>query len=121
MDIHEDLTRSPAIGEAAYEALWTQKWGSLQKHGPTSRHQRRIIARLLDTISFDSVLDVGCGEGSLLAFLDGRYRCRQMAGLDLAGPALEQARRNFPSGSYFPGDIRSLPQGSQYDLVTNID
>src|SRR5437870_4821681 len=122
MDIRDDgLAAPPGIDEAAYEALWSQKWGCLQKYGPTSRHQRRIIARLLDPIAFESVLDVGCGEGSLLAFLGGRYRCRQIAGLDLAGPAIEQARRNFPPASYFPGDLDCLPPGSEYDLVTSID
>jgi SAM-dependent methyltransferase len=122
MDIHDDCQmRPPEIGEAAYEALWTQKWGYLQKYGPTSRHQRRIIAHMLDSLSFDSVLDVGCGEGSLLAFLGDRYPGRRMAGLDVAGPAIELARRNFPAASYLAGDLGCLPKESQYDLVTSID
>jgi SAM-dependent methyltransferase len=122
METHEgcDL-RSPGTAEVDYDALWSDKWGDLQRHGPASRHQRRIMAAMLDPLRFESVLDVGCGEGSLLAFLGGRYACRRMAGLDIAGPAIERARRTFPSADYFAGAIASLPPGSRFELVTCID
>jgi SAM-dependent methyltransferase len=107
--------------EAVYDALWDQKWGDLQKFGPTSRHQRRIIAALLDPLQMESVLDVGCGEGSLLAFISSRYHCSRLAGLDLAESAIEQARRNCPTASYFVGAVSALPQEQPFDLVTCID
>jgi SAM-dependent methyltransferase len=104
-----------------YDILWSRKWGDLQEYGPTSRHQRRIIASLLDPLRFDSVLDVGCGEGSLLGFLDRRYRCPRLAGLDLAGPAIKRARQTVPAAHFTLGDLDSLPKQDSFDLVTCID
>lgn len=115
------LTVPPAEAGIDYDLLWSRKWGDLQRFGPTSRHQRRIIAKLLDPLTFDSVLDAGCGEGSLLAFLSGRYRCRHLTGLDVAEPAIEQARLNFPTASYVVGDIKGLPEDTGFELVTCID
>jgi SAM-dependent methyltransferase len=109
------------LGELGYDQLWGQQWGDLQKYGPTSRHQRRIIANLLDPLPFSSVLDVGCGEGSLLAFLGERYRRRLLEGIDLAPAAVEQARRNFPSATYHVGELQCLPAERRFDLVTSVD
>jgi SAM-dependent methyltransferase len=95
--------------------------GDLQQYGPTSRHQRRIIASMLDPLRFDSILDVGCGEGSLLAYLGPRYRCRHLVGLDLSESAIARARHTFPSASYIVGNIGDLPPGESFDLVTSID
>src|SRR5438067_1310433 len=117
----ESTSATPEGLDVDYDQLWTQKWGDLQQYGPTSRHQRRIIADLLDPQHFDSILDVGCGEGSLLAFLGPRYRCHRMLGLDLSASAIERARQTFPSASYIVGDIGALPRGEQFDLVTCID
>jgi SAM-dependent methyltransferase len=122
METHDcRASGSLAVGEVDYDALWTGSWGDMQKYGPTSRHQRRIIAGVLDPLNFESVLDVGCGEGSLLAYLGGRYRCKRMAGLDVAEPAIEQARKTYPSASYFVGGIESLPSGESFDLITCLD
>jgi ubiquinone/menaquinone biosynthesis C-methylase UbiE len=93
----------------------------LQRYGPCSRHQRRIIANLLDPISFSSILDVGCGEGSLLAYLHSRYGCREMTGLDVAEPAIARAGRAMPAATYVVGEIDALPAGFRADLITCID
>lgn len=58
---------------ARYDQLWQGDRGVLQRYGPTSRHQRRVTARLLDGLGSRSVLDVGCGEGSNLALLHARH------------------------------------------------
>jgi cyclopropane fatty-acyl-phospholipid synthase-like methyltransferase len=47
-----------------------------------------VTARLLDGRPFASILDVGCGEGSNLAFLRGRYAPARAVGLDLSAEAV---------------------------------
>ena len=112
---------NPTEQSADYDLLWTRKWGDIQRLGPTSRHQRRIVASMLDPFQIDRVLDVGCGEGSLLAFLGDRYRCSYLAGLDVARPAIERAQINYPGAAYIVGDIEAVPKQDPFDLVTCID
>src|SRR5687768_16239514 len=100
-----------------YDNIWEGKWGDLQKYGPTSRHTRRIIANMLAPLKFDSILDVGCGEGSLLAFLHDRFHCSRIAGMDLSDTALARAKRNFPQAEYFTGGIESLKTDRPFDVV----
>jgi cyclopropane fatty-acyl-phospholipid synthase-like methyltransferase len=55
------------------------------------------------------VLDVGCGRGDLLEYLIARG-CRDVAGIDFARAAVEQARRRI--GTPPPGVRVDLKQGS---------
>jgi SAM-dependent methyltransferase len=104
-----------------YDHLWKLTWGDMQKYGPASRHSRRVLARMLDGIAFRSVLDVGCGEGSNLAFLHQRYRCQRLTGCDVSESAIERARRAFPVANYFVGPPACLTDSRLYDLVMSID
>jgi trans-aconitate methyltransferase len=93
----------------------------MQRYGPTSRHTRRILARLLDSLDFSSVLDVGCGEGSALAHLHGRYPSVRLAGIDVTAEAVARARANCPYASFRVGDVSAVPAGERFDLVTCFD
>ncbi|MCE9646965.1 MAG: 50S ribosomal protein L11 methyltransferase [Chloroflexi bacterium] len=37
----------------------------MKVYGPTARHTRRLVLKLLDGLPFESVLDAGCGTGVL--------------------------------------------------------
>lgn len=115
------LPGQPDRPEVDYDDLWQGSWGDLQRYGPTSRHQRRIIASLVSTLDVESILDVGCGEGSTLAFLRGIFGGASLAGLDVSAAALAHARRVCPSATYHLGAARELPADSRFDLVTCID
>lgn len=61
-----------------------------------------------------SVLDVGCGPGSMLHYL-GRYG--EVTGVDSYPPALEMARTHF-SGKLLEGDCTHLPfSDGEFSLV----
>ena len=109
------------IAADRYDALWSGDWGDMQRYGPTSRHQRRVTARLLDGLKFGSVLDVGCGEGSNLAFLQGRYAPARAVGLDVSAEAVERARGRCPGGEFHVGDAAEAASLGRFDLVTCID
>jgi SAM-dependent methyltransferase len=114
----ETAAPGPAVD---YEDLWSHRWGDMQRYGPTSRHTRRIVARLLDVLDFSSVLDVGCGEGSALAHLHARYPSVRLAGTDVSAAAVARARVNCPYASFTVGDFSALPAAERFDLVTCFD
>jgi SAM-dependent methyltransferase len=111
----------PEATTLSYEHLWTEAWGDLQRYGPASRHQRRVTARMLDAAPFGSVLDVGCGDGTNLAFLAHRYRPAVMAGLDVSSAAVARATERVPRAAFHVGDASAAAQLGRFDLVTCID
>ncbi len=52
----------------------------------------RIIRSLADIRASDTVLEVGCEAGNLMARLP---RCRRLVGVDISGAALRDARKQF--------------------------
>lgn len=104
-----------------YEALWGERWGDLQRYGPVSRHQRTILRTLLEPLAFETALDVGCGEGSNLAFLAALRPLRRVVGVDVAAAALARARALVPGAELVQGDARAAAALGPFDLVTSID
>jgi SAM-dependent methyltransferase len=60
-----------------------------------------------------SVLDLGCGDGTLLSML----RPARGVGVDVSLPALEEARRRHPGLSFVCGDVERLPVAGRFDYV----
>lgn len=69
-----------------------------------------------------TVLDVGCGEGSLLAALAAR-RSLVAQGVDLSAPAVELAARAFPALTWVVANAdRALPWASgSFDVVLSVN
>lgn len=62
-----------------------------------------------------SLLDVACGTGEHLVHLAGRY---QVAGLDLAEPMLEVARRKLPGVPIHHGDMTGFRLPRRFGVIT---
>jgi len=68
------------------------------------------------------VLEVGCGEGIVLASLAARLPGTRFDGLELDEMALEQARVRCPGAKLVRGDACELPFGDQsFDLVVCLE
>jgi len=64
-----------------------------------------------------TVLDVGCGTGSLIAELNSNSKA-QIYGLDLDVANLKMAMRNYKAGFFSGGDAHTLPFSSNaFDLT----
>lgn len=89
----------------------------MKRYGPFSRHYRRIILSLVESLEFSNVLDIGCGEGSLLSDVRALHSNVRVSGIDVSDSALALARRKLPDGEFWNLDItvRSLEQ--RFDLV----
>lgn len=68
------------------------------------------LGRLVETTHPRNVLDVGCGEGFVTAFLKERLPAAELVGVDLSDGALAYARQHFGTQATFQkADIYQLP------------
>ncbi|MEW5788391.1 MAG: class I SAM-dependent methyltransferase [Pseudomonadota bacterium] len=64
-----------------------------------------------------SLLDVGCGYGSLLDLIHERRMSVDYHGIDLCEPMIQAAREKFPNARWSTGDILKLDATENYDYV----
>jgi len=88
-----------------------------QRHGQDgdrfSGRVRECISRYMPGAS--SLLDLGCGTGTLLA---GLPELPSLTGLDLSPAMLAVARPKVPSATFIQGDMSAFDLGKQFDVVT---
>jgi ubiquinone/menaquinone biosynthesis C-methylase UbiE len=81
---------------------------------------RELLARSLPG-GPASLLDVGCGNGSLLASVSERWPDVRLSGLDLQPERIEEARLNAPDAQLEVGSADALPfDDHSFDVVTAI-
>jgi SAM-dependent methyltransferase len=105
------------ISTAAYDRGWQSQWDDMKKYGPFSRHLRRIIQQIIRPLEFQSVLDVGCGQGSLMQELQAEFPRITPYGIDLSASAVELARERVSGGCFRVMDITKGSLDEKYDLV----
>jgi 2-polyprenyl-3-methyl-5-hydroxy-6-metoxy-1,4-benzoquinol methylase len=108
-------------GSVDYDASWEHKWNDMRRFGPTGRHLRRIITRMIGGLDYASVLDVGCGQGSLLATLMPLNPSARYAGVDFSEKALAVAQRRAPTAEFATLDLTAGPLDRRFDLVLCTD
>jgi SAM-dependent methyltransferase len=109
------MTDTPQVPD--YDDLWTRVYGDIQKHGPVHRHMRRLISEILEGLSYDSVLDVGCGPAENYALLSRGRHLSRFGGVDISSVALGEARKRVPSGEFWNLDVQKEHLESVWDLV----
>ena len=80
-----------------YNTIWSGGWNDMRLYGPMSRHTRRLMRLLTKDMKPHSILDVGCGEGSLLKTLVEMHPNAKAAGIEnfheRASPSPEKPSR----------------------------
>ncbi len=104
-----------------YEAAWSGEWDDMRRLGPTARHMRRIITTLARQPGIGTILDVGCGEGSLLRDLGRLHPQASLAGAELVEQGIALARRRVPEGRFFQLDLEKSHVPERFDLVVCTD
>jgi SAM-dependent methyltransferase len=105
------------ICAAEYDQGWETKWDDMKKYGPFSLHIRRILKDIIRPLKIDSVLDIGCGQGSLLQELCAEFPYIKPYGVDISKSAVELAIQRVPNGRFWVLDISQQPLNQKYDLV----
>lgn len=100
-----------------YDEHW-EGLGDFIRFNPGARHRRRIVARMLRPVPFDSVLDVGCGRGEMLLWIRrGFPGVTTFWGADVASETIEANRTRLPWARFERLDIERERLGRDFDLV----
>ena len=101
-----------------YDKIWKEKWGDNQRYGPVHRHNRRLMEKILSGFYFDSIMDIGCGEGTNLLHLSKLFpSIKRISGVDISSEALQMTRRILPSAQLVNVDIQESAPNFEADLV----
>ncbi len=113
-----DLTdqMNPLPTEIDYDKIWAETYGDIQDIGPTHRHMDRIFRRLLKGITYETLLDVGCGMGRNLALLREGRALKDIAGIDISRAAVDHMNK-IAGGGFHQLDIQQDRLDGKWDLV----
>jgi SAM-dependent methyltransferase len=103
-----------------YEDAWG-KWDDMKSFGPSSRHVRRLILKMLRGLEFKTYLDAGCGVGTLIQTIHEQYPDVDLNGAEYAEAGVDIAKKKNPNATIHQLDLarQALPQN--FDLVTCVD
>ncbi len=108
---YKEISRAHFNKQASkYEQTWDGKYC------------RQMYERVLDKIGqfpFVSLLDIGCGSGTMLAMLKNISPHIEFSGIDLSEQMIAQARKNVDKEIQLQiGDVENLPWiDNKFDLV----
>jgi SAM-dependent methyltransferase len=105
------------VSREAYDRLWKEAWGDLQRLGPVHRHHRKALVALVMKLGVHSVPDVGCGSGETLAALARTMPHLALSGVDVSPEALALAGRRAPSARLHELDAQQGKLDERFDLV----
>jgi len=108
--------------QAIYASGWST-WLDMKRFGPASRWLRLLIEKQLRQIkkrgTIGSILDVGCGEGTITWELAKSFPGAQTIGIDFSKAGIECARASYSLPNLaFEHDLTSEALNQTYDLVT---
>jgi len=104
-----------------YNDVWSGAWDDMRRYGPMARHSHRLMATMTRDLAPASILDVGCGEGSLLRALSHQHSAACLAGFEFAENAVRLARQRLPTAEFHIGDITQDALAQTFDLVVCAD
>lgn len=104
-----------------YERIWSGGWDDMRRYGPMARHTRRLMGAMTRGLAPKSILDVGCGEGSLLVSLARAHPGAALAGVEISENAVALAKRGLPSAEISQLDVAAAWLPKTYDLVVCAD
>jgi SAM-dependent methyltransferase len=104
----------PSFGDS-FTQTFTWTWG-IRYAGAME-----YLLEKLDELEFDSLADVGTGDGRLVRELTLRYPDRKVIGIDYSARAIGLARAMASDCAFLQRDIVKEPMEETWDLVTLIE
>lgn len=112
------MTSAGALPDEAFERL-----AAAEELSFWFRARNRLLAWALDTYfpSATSFLEVGCGNGYVLAGLASSRPDLRLTGCDLSEAGLRHARRRVPAAELICADAAQLPYRGEFDAAGAFD
>lgn len=105
----------------SYDQIWSGGWDDMRRYGPMARHTRRLMGVMTRGLAPKSILDVGCGEGSLLVSLARAHPGASLAGVEISENAVALAKRGLPGAEIAALDVAQGRLPKVFDLVVSAD
>jgi SAM-dependent methyltransferase len=103
------------------EALYDQFWAScpdFSRFNPGVLHRRRAITKRLRSLEFQSLLDVGCGNGELIMWLRERLPASvNYTGVDLSSKTVEANVARHPYANFHVLNVEQAHLDKKFDAV----
>ncbi len=95
----------------------------IDKNGRHARNLYQSVIEELSCLSFQSILDVGCGTGEILKMMKTMDPERSLYGIDLSEEMLKQAKGKLADqAELYLGDAEHLPfENEKFDLLICTD
>lgn len=101
-------------------AYWTERgkhWeAEARRRGFWDQENPELVA-LLDSLTFRSILEIGCGFGRVGAMIARRYPHARYTGIDVSPDLIAGARKRLPKAELMVGDIASMDLEGRWDVV----
>jgi trans-aconitate 2-methyltransferase len=81
-----------------------------------SRPGKELLARIPD-VEASTIVDLGCGTGSLTSLLARRWPAARVVGIDASPEMIERARADHPDVEWVLGDIATWEPDGPVDLI----
>jgi len=98
-----------------YDKGWGA-WGDMIDFSPAPFHRRRLILKTAASLEFKSVLDVGCGNGTLLSELEKRSLLL-LVGIDLSEYVIKENDKRHSRFRFHALDVSEKALEDKFDLV----
>jgi 2-polyprenyl-3-methyl-5-hydroxy-6-metoxy-1,4-benzoquinol methylase len=103
--------------EALYESFWEHA-PDYARYNPGARHRRRHILSLVGRTPANSLLDVGCGDGTLLAAVRrARPDIRVWAGADVSAAQVARNQSRCSGIDFHALDVAKAALERTFDIV----
>jgi len=81
----------------------------------------QVVFDQLENLSFDSLIDIGCGDGRFLREVAKRYPNAKLLGVDISERAIRLAKAMNPDLNYKTINIIKESLTDRFDLATSIE
>jgi len=99
-----------------YDSAWNN-WKEMIRYSPAPRIRRKRILSYLQKLNFDSLLDVGCGNGEFLIEVSRAFNGTKLTGCDLSHATVKSNRNNLPQVEFHTLDLNETALNQKFDVV----
>jgi SAM-dependent methyltransferase len=98
-----------------YETGWMY-WDDMVKYSPAPYHRRRLMLELMKKLNYQSVLDIGCGNGEMLREIHRHNPSARLVGTDISSNVIETNRARLPF-EFNVLDLSNSTLPQKFDIV----